>query len=62
MVFIAALQLKLKILPLEGQQHSTNALGSIREVLAFLEHGDIQRPQFQEKDGFGNPSELSNQE
>lgn len=56
MEFIAALQLKLKILPLAGQQHSTTALGSIHEVLAFLARGNIQGAQFQEKDGFGNPS------
>lgn len=53
---------KWKILPLAGPQHSSSALGSIHEALAFLAHGDIQGVQFLERDGLGNPSGLPNQE
>lgn len=56
MEFIAALKLKLKILPLEGQQHSTTALGSIHELLALLVCGNTEGLQFQEKDGLGSSS------
>lgn len=57
MVLIAVLQLNYL-----WKGNSTNALGSIYELLAFLVHGNIQGLQFQEKDGFGNPSGLPNQE
>lgn len=55
MVLIAALQLELKWLSLEGQQHSTSALGSLLDW-QLLAHRDVQGLQFHEKDESGNPS------